>query len=58
MQQASRGAFLAVGLGCLSVERSFNKFYEINGSLKLGAKLLDRFFHRRGQVSPIVNNAV
>jgi len=28
------------------------KFYGINCRAKLGAKLLDRFFHRRRQVSP------
>jgi hypothetical protein len=35
-----------------SVEGPFNKFYGINCRSKLGAKLLDRFFHRRRQVSP------
>jgi hypothetical protein len=29
------------------------KFYGINCRAKLGAKLLDRFFHRRRQVSPL-----
>src|SRR5215470_18681686 len=40
----------------LSVECPFNKFYGINCRPKLGAKLLDRFFHRRRQVSPPANN--
>src|SRR5262249_30125257 len=39
----------------LSVEGPSNKFYGINCRPKLGAKLLDRFFHRRRQVSPPVN---
>jgi len=33
------------------------KFYGINRRPKLGAKLLDGFFHRRRQVSPLVNDA-
>ena len=40
----------------LSVERLFNKFHGINCHPKLGAKLLDRFFHWRRQVSPPVNS--
>jgi hypothetical protein len=51
-QQASGRAFPAVSFGYLSVECPFNKFYGINCHHKLGAKLLDRFFHRRRQVSP------
>ena len=39
----------------LSVERPSNKFYGIYCRPNLGAKLLDRFFHRRRQVSPPVN---
>ena len=39
----------------LSVESPFYKFYGINCRSKLGAKLLDRFFHRLRQVSPVVN---
>ncbi len=39
-----------------SVECPFYKFYGINCRPELGAKLLDRFFHRRRQVSPSVNN--
>ena len=38
----------------LPVECPFYKFYGINCRPKLGAKLLDRFFHRRRQVSPVV----
>ena len=40
----------------LSGERLFNKFYGINCRPKFDTKLLDRFFHRRRQVSPPVNN--
>jgi len=49
--------FPAVSFVYLSVECPFNRFYGINCRLKLGAKLLERFFHRRRQVSPPVNNA-
>jgi hypothetical protein len=56
-QQTSGRAFAAVSFGYLSVECHFNKFYRINRRPKLGAKLLDRFFHRLRQVSPPVNNA-
>src|SRR5215469_18203363 len=38
----------------LPVECPFYKFDGINCRPKLGAKLLDRFFHRRRQVSPVV----
>ena len=38
----------------LPVECPFYKFYGINCRPKSGAKLLDRFFHRRRQVSPVV----
>src|SRR5712691_3043745 len=55
-QQTSGRAFPAVSFAYLSVECPFNKFYGINCRPKLGAKLLDRFFHRRWQVSPPVNN--
>jgi hypothetical protein len=55
-KKASGRAFPAVSFVYLSVERPFNKFYGINCRLKLGAKLLYRFFHRRRQVSPTVNN--
>src|SRR6266700_2192908 len=56
-QQTSGRAFPAVSFVYLSVECPFNKFYGINCRPNLGAKLLDRFFHRRRQVSPPVNNA-
>jgi len=36
------------------VECLFYKFYGINCRPKSSAKLLDRFFHRRRQVSPVV----
>jgi hypothetical protein len=49
-------AFPAVSFMYLSIECPFNKFYGINCHPKLGAKLLDRFLHRRRQVSPPVNN--
>ena len=49
-------AFTSVSFVYLSVECPFNKFYGINCRPKLGTKLLDRFFHRRRQVSPPVNN--
>ena len=55
-RQTSRRAFPAISFVYLSVERPFNKFYGINCHPKLGAKLLDRFFHWRRQVSPPVNN--
>src|SRR5215475_1645426 len=37
------------------VERFFYKFDGIDCCPKLGTKLLDRFFHRRRQVSPPIN---
>src|SRR5215831_8410785 len=55
-QQTSGRAFPAVSFVHLSVECPSNKFYGINCRPKLDAKLLDRFFHRRRQVSPPVNN--
>ena len=36
------------------VECFFYKFHGINCRPKSAAKLFDRFFHRRGQVSPVV----
>jgi hypothetical protein len=45
-----------VRLVYFSVEGPFNKFYGINCRPKLAPKLLDRFFHRRRQVSPPVDN--
>jgi hypothetical protein len=56
VQQTSGRAFPTVSFVYLSVECPFNKFYGINCRPKLGAKLLDRFFHRRRQVSPPVDN--
>src|SRR5262249_46709292 len=55
VQLTSGRAFPAVSFVYLSVECLSNKFYGINCRPKLGAKLLDRFFHRRRQVSPPVN---
>src|SRR5262245_11727915 len=46
-----------LGFVYFSVERLFYKFYGINCRSKLGAKLLDRFFHRWRQISPPVNDA-
>src|SRR5215470_10762659 len=54
-QQTSGRAFPVVSFVYLPVECPFYKFYRINCRPKLGAKLLDRFFHRRRQVSPVVN---
>jgi hypothetical protein len=50
-------AILAIGFGRQSIERSFDKLYRIDGGLEFSAKLLDGFFHRGRQVSPIVNHA-
>src|SRR5262249_50813924 len=50
-------AFPPVRFVYLSVERPSNKIYGINCPPELGAKLLDRFFHRRRQISPPVSNA-
>src|SRR5580693_7619155 len=55
-QQISSRTFPVVCFVYLSVECPFDKFYGINCRLKLGAKLLYRFFHRRRQISPTVNN--
>ena len=55
-QQISSRTFPVVRFVYLSVECPFDKFYGINCRLKLGAKLLYRFFHRRRQISPTVNN--
>src|ERR1700750_1135189 len=55
-QQTSGRACPAVTFLYLSVECPFNKFYGINCCPKLGAKLLDRFFHRRRKISPPTNN--
>src|SRR5215475_9902544 len=58
LPQRSRSgrAFPVVSFVYLSVECPSNKFYRINCRCKLGAKLLDRFFHGRRQVSPPVNS--
>ena len=42
--------------GVFACRVPFYKFYGINCRPKLRAKLLDRFLHRRWQVSPAVNN--
>src|SRR3954447_11621561 len=55
-RQTSRRTLPAVDFVYWSVECPFDKFYGIDCSAKSGAKLLDRFFHRRRQVSPPVNN--
>jgi hypothetical protein len=52
-QQTSGRAFPAVSFVYLSVECPFNKFYGINCRPKLGAKLLDRFFHRRRAIDSV-----
>src|SRR5262245_21466881 len=54
-QKTSVRAFAVVSFVYLSVECPSDKFYGINCRPKLSAKLLDRFFHRRRQVSPPVN---
>src|SRR5215471_14939659 len=54
-QQTSGRALPVVSFVYLPVECPFYKFYRINCRPKLGAKLLDCFFHRRRQVSPVVN---
>src|SRR5215471_7760909 len=58
LPQRSRSgrAFPVVSFVYLSVECPSNKFYRINCRPNLGAKLLDRFFHGRRQVSPPVNS--
>src|SRR5262245_40491999 len=40
----------------LSAKCLFNEFYGVNCCPKFDTKLLDRFFHRRRQVSPPVNS--
>src|SRR5262245_50207471 len=55
-QQTSGRAFPTVSFVYLSAECPSNKFYGINGRPKLDAKLIDRVFHRRRQVSPPVNS--
>ncbi len=55
-QQTSGRAVLVVSFVYLPIERPFYKFDGVNCRPKLGAKLLNRFFHRHRQVSPPVNN--
>ena len=55
-KQTSGRVLLAVIFGCFSVECPLYKIDGINCRPKLGAKLLNRFFHRRREVSPPVNN--
>ena len=55
-RQTSGRAFAVISFVYFSVECPFNKFYGINCCPKLDAKLLDRFFHRRRQVAPPVQN--
>src|SRR5262249_48465873 len=54
VQQASGRTFPVISFVYLPVECPFYKFYRINCRPKSDAKLLDRFFHRRRQVSPVV----
>src|SRR6516165_7636951 len=53
IEQSGR-AFPVVSFGYTPVECLFYKFYGINCRAKSSAKLFDRFFHRRRQVSPVV----
>src|SRR5262249_40300889 len=53
----SGGPFPPVRFVYLSVECPFNEFHRINCRPKLRAKLLNRFFHRRRQVSPPVDGS-
>src|SRR5262249_25645296 len=50
-------ALPAFSFGYLSVECPFDEFHGIDCRPELGAKLLDRFFHRRRQLAPPVNGA-
>ena len=54
--KTSGRAFPVVSFVYLSAECPFDEFYGINGRPKLDAKLVDRVFHRRRQVSPPVNS--
>src|SRR5262245_64867150 len=56
LQQTSGRALSVVSFVYLSAECPFDEFYGINGRSKLDAKLIDRVFHRRRQVSPPVNS--
>src|SRR5262245_52969896 len=55
-QQKSGRASPMISFMYLSAECLFNKFYGVNCLPKFGAKLIDRFFHLRWQVSPPVNS--
>src|SRR4051812_36304227 len=44
------------GIADFSGKRLPDKFYGINCRPKLNTKLFDRFFHRRRQISPPVND--
>ena len=55
-QQRLGRAFSVVSFVYLSAECPFDEFHGINGRPKLDAKLIDRFFHRRRQVSPPINS--
>src|SRR5262249_1093489 len=55
-QQKSGRALPMISFMYLSAECLFNKFYGVNCRPKFGAKLIDRFFHLRWQVSPPVKN--
>src|SRR5262245_26690324 len=55
-KQTSGRAFPGASFVHFSVECPFNKFDGINCRPKLDAKLLDRVFHRRRQISPPVND--
>src|SRR5262245_38409004 len=55
-QQTSGRALPVVSIVYLSIECPFDKLCGVNCRPKLGAKLLDRFFHGRRHVSPPLNN--
>src|SRR5262249_44852658 len=55
-QQKSGRTSPMISFMYLSAECLFNKFYGVNCRPKFGAKLIDRFFHLRWQVSPPVNS--
>src|SRR5262249_15711613 len=55
-QQKSGRASPIISVMYLSAECLFNEFYGVNCRPKFGAKLIDRFFHLRWQVSPPVNS--
>ena len=53
---SARSRMRLVSFPYFCVERPFYKFYGINCRPELGAKVLDRFFHQRRQVSAPVKN--